>query len=204
MKITLISGSQRVNSQTAKVAKYLQTRLEELNLSESNELNLIDLSEEKLPLMDESIWDQDSDLKKQWSKISEKLSHSDGFIILTPEWNGMATAAIKNFFLFVRKEMLHKPGLLVSVSAGRGGAYPITELRSSSYKNSKINYIPEHLIVREVESVLNIDGENDEKSDKYIRSRIDYTLNLFGKYIEASKTVLDSEFADSEEFGNGM
>jgi hypothetical protein len=40
--------------------------------------------------------------------------------------------------------------LIIAVSGGAGGgAYPVAELRMSSYKNSRICYLPEHLIVRQ-------------------------------------------------------
>ena len=67
----------------------------------------------------------------------------------------MVPAGLKNFFLcFGRNELAHKPGLIVGVSSADGGVYPVAELRMSSYKNSRICYIPEQLIVRNVESVL--------------------------------------------------
>ena len=46
------------------------------------------------------------------------------------------------FLLCGNGEFSHKPGLIVSVSSGNGGAYPIAELRSSSYKNTHIMWIP--------------------------------------------------------------
>ncbi len=54
--------------------------------------------------------------------------------------------------------------LIVAVSSGAGGAYPVAELRMSSYKNSRICYIPEQIIIRDVENVLNEAGENIVKN----------------------------------------
>ena len=42
--------------------------------------------------------------------------------------------------------MAHKPGLIVTVSAGLGGSYPVTELRISSHKNTRLCYIPDHVL----------------------------------------------------------
>ena len=67
-----------------------------------------------------------------------------------PEYGGMATPNSKTFLVFNNGELFHKPGLIISVSSGTGGAYPISELRSSSYKNSHIMWIPEHIIIRNV------------------------------------------------------
>ncbi len=61
-------------------------------------------------------------------------------------------AGLKNFFLmFSRFELGHKPAMIVAVSSGDGGAYPVAELRMSSYKNNRICYIPEQLNLRNVE-----------------------------------------------------
>ena len=85
-------------------------------------------------------------------KISNELETSDGFIMIVPEYGGMATPNSKNMFLlFNGGELFHKPGLIVSISSGKGGSYPISELRSSSYKNSHIMWIPENIIIRNVE-----------------------------------------------------
>ena len=67
----------------------------------------------------------------------------------------MVPAALKNFFLLYRAELVDKLGLIVSVSTGAGGAYPGAELRMSSYKNTHLWYIPEHVIVRGVRDLFN-------------------------------------------------
>ena len=73
-------------------------------------------------------------------------------MVIAPEWHGQVPAGLKNFFLICgRAEVGHKPALITTVSSGDGGAYPVAELRMSSYKNNRICYIPEQLIIRNVE-----------------------------------------------------
>jgi hypothetical protein len=116
----------------------------------------------------------------------------------------MACPAIKNFFIYASKtELGHKTGLLVGVSAGLGGAYPISELRASSYKNCRLCYIPEHLIVRHVEQQLN-QPDASEVDDQRLRARIDYALNVLQKYSAALKPVRASIDLSLPEFANGM
>ncbi len=70
-----------------------------------------------------------------------------------------------------RAVVAHEPTLLVAVSSGQGGSYPIAEMRASSDKNSRQLYLPKHVIAREVEKVLDgdtISGPNDE----YLRIRL--------------------------------
>ena len=80
----------------------------------------------------------------QWSHlIKDIVKKSDGFILVVPEYGGMATPVAKNIFLLCGNgEFAHKPGLIVSVSSGNVGAYPKSELRMSSYKNTHIMWIP--------------------------------------------------------------
>ena len=89
----------------------------------------------------------------------------------------MVPAKLKNFLLYCSKdELAHKPALLVSVSAGLGGSYPIAELRISSYKNNRLCYLPENVIIRNIETFLN---DKNKKEVKIIFDRLVECLNLF-------------------------
>lgn len=204
MKIGIISGSHRNNSQSDKVARFIQRTLEEQQLSD--ETWLFSLAGNPLPLWDESIWEAHPDWMKQLEPISAQLASSDGFVVVSPEWHGQVPAGLKNFFLMWGKgELAHKPALIVTVSSADGGAYPVAELRMSSYKNNRLCYIPEQVIVRNVESVLNDDAEkNNPDADKYFRERFSYALGVLKEYAIALKGVRASESARLDVFKNGM
>ncbi|MBI5041649.1 MAG: NAD(P)H-dependent oxidoreductase, partial [Gammaproteobacteria bacterium] len=138
--------------------------------------------------------------------ISQELSDSDAFVIVSPEWHGQVPAGLKNFFLLWGKgELAHKPALIVTVSSGDGGSYPVAELRMSSYKNNRICYIPEQVIVRNVEKVLNDDpAMNNEAADTYFRDRIRYALTLLKEYAAALHQVRASGAGDRSVYKNGM
>ena len=107
----------------------------------------------------------------------------------------------KNFFLvFNNGELFHKPGLIVSISSGSGGAYPISELRSSSYKNTHIMWIPENIIIRNVEQFN--PGNHGILIPNWIDQRIKYSCNLLIKYAEYLKPI--QKFINRKEFSNGM
>ena len=76
-----------------------------------------------------------------------------------------------------------------------GGAYPVSELRSSSYKNTKICWIPEHVIIRKVKEFY-------PESDERLNSRMDYSCKMLIEYSKALRTVRDA--ADLKTFKNGM
>ena len=204
MKISIISGSHRKSSQSEKVARFIQQTLEDESICDQTWL--FRLAENPLPLWDESIWEGKADWKQKLDPISGELASSDGFVVISPEWHGQAPSGLKNFFLMWGKgELAHKPALIVTVSSGDGGAYPVAELRMSSYKNNRICYIPEQIIVRNVETVLNEDPQqNNPQADGYFRERIGYALNILKEYAQALGQVRASGATDLGKFKNGM
>ncbi|MDA9951463.1 NAD(P)H-dependent oxidoreductase [Oligoflexaceae bacterium] len=199
MKTAIIIGSHRENSQSTKVGGYIASKLKSMG----HQTYIFDLQGNPLPLWDESIWQSDPTWSKRWSPISKELESCDSAVIVSPEWGGMVPAALKNFFLLVGKELAHKPAMIAAVSASKGGSYPIAELRMSSYKNTFINYIPDHVIVRDVENVL--EGETAKSDDdSFIRSRIEYSLKILTHYAAGLKKVRDSGDIDFKTYPFGM
>lgn len=202
MHIGVISGSHRKNSQSRKVAGFIAERIAALESSATTDI--IDLTGNPLPLYDGEARKPDSPTGKVWPQLSERMKKAEAFVLVSPEWNGMAPASVKNLFLHASmKEVGHKPALIVAVSASRGGSYPVAELRMSSYKNSRILYIPEHILVQFAEKVLN-GPDADGKDDEYIRKRIDFALRILFAYGKALGPVRASGVTENPEFGNGM
>jgi multimeric flavodoxin WrbA len=154
MKFFILSGSHRAEAQTLKVAKYVQSVLTREH--PGAETHLFSLSGNPLPLWDETTGGAPDAL---WDPISAELKAADALVFLTPEWSGMATPGVKNFLLnCTAGEIGHKPGLIVAVSASRGGSYPVAELRMSGTKNNRLCWIPEHVIIHHAEQNLNAAG----------------------------------------------
>lgn len=193
LKIAILSGSSRPDSQSAKVAAYLQQQLQQ----HGEQACVLDLGVTPLPL-----WPAGP--AEHWPAMQVQLAEADALVVIAPEWHGMACPAVKNFFLYASKaELAHKPALLVGVSSGIGGAYPISELRASGYKNSRLCYLPEHLIIRQVEQVLNA-GATLEEPDQRIRARIGYALDILCQYAEALAPVRAKISFANPDFANGM
>jgi NAD(P)H-dependent FMN reductase len=203
MKITVICGSHRSHAESLKVARFICSALED---GISAETALISLADNPLPLWDQGVWDDDPKWPPLLDPVRAELASSDAFVVVSPEWHGQVPAGLKNFFLlFGKRELGHKPALIVTVSAGDGGAYPVAELRMSSYKNSRLCYIPEHVIVRHVEQVLNEDpAQNDAAADEYFRTRIRWALGILREYGLALRQVRASGATDTDRFSNGM
>jgi NAD(P)H-dependent FMN reductase len=200
LKITILNGSSRKQSQSGKIARFIDSNL---RARAGVSTYYLSLENNPLPLWDESIWD-DAPTWKIWDPIKAELQSSDAFIFVVPEWSGMVPPAVKNFFLLCsHQELGHKPALIVAVSSSRGGAYPVNELRISSYKNTRLLYLPEHFIIRDVEKMFN--GETPaSEDDKYLRLRLDYCLNLLQAYGKSMKEIRSSGIIDHKAFPNGM
>lgn len=201
MKLTVINSSPRRKSQSGKIADYLH---KSLSKREGITSHVLELSGNPLPLWDESVWDGSSDLHKLWGPLQRQLSEADGFVLVVPEWGGMAPPGLKNLFLLSSsRELGHKPALIVAISSSRNGSYPVAELRMSSYKNNRILYIPEQLIIRDVEKLFN-EGEPTLEQDIYLRQRTEYSLDLLLEYSRALRQVRASGVIDLKAYPNGM
>lgn len=200
MKITLISGSGRTNSQSLKVANWLAEALNQQDITTS----VIDLSQiDYLPMLHEEVWGDV--MGEPAHKIQALLSDADGYVVITPEWAGMAAPALKNFFLYVGKVMADKPALLVGVSSTYGGQYPTAELRTTSHKNTRVVYIPEQLIVRHAEAVMNSpEPTPDNKEDAFVQDRARYDLGVLLAYAKAMQPLQGHAAIDYQKHPHGM
>jgi len=168
------------------------------------EVHLYSLSGNPLPLWDEASGGASDAL---WDPISAELKAADALVVITPEWGGMATPGVKNFLLnCTADEIGHKPGLIVTVSASRGGSYPVAELRMSGTKNNRLVWLPEHVIVQHVgNNLVAPDGAPDlAKEDALIRQRLRYALRVLEEYGKALKLVRASGVIDHKTFRSGM
>ncbi|HEY4300689.1 MAG TPA: NAD(P)H-dependent oxidoreductase, partial [Candidatus Didemnitutus sp.] len=196
----VLSGSHRREAQTLKVARFAEAVLR----ADGHEVNLFSLSGNPLPLWDEETGGAPDAL---WDPISAQLKAADALVVATPEWSGMATPGVKNFLLNCTvDEIGHKPGLIVTVSATRGGSYPVAELRMSGYKNNRLVWIPEHVIVQHAEQNFNSpDGTPGlAKEDETIRARLHYALRVLAEYGKALALVRASGVIDHKTFRSGM
>ena len=197
MKLTIVSGSQRANSQSLNVAYYLQTLADR----HFNKVTVLDLHQLKLPFWNEGVWQGDEEWKP-WQSIAQTLKQSDAFIFITPEWHGMATPALKNFLMLATdEELAHKAALLVGVSASVNGVYPISELRMTGNKNNHVCFLPDHLIFRHCDDTL---ISEHECTDQNLHDRSEYTVALLAAYANALVPVHRDMVNAGKPFRYGM
>ena len=197
-KIAIVSGSHRESGNSHRIAKLVANLL----ARKGHDSSIVALQD--LPLWDEGLWGKETLAEKWslWEPISQQLKDCEGLVVITPEYGGMASPLIANFLLIASpQEVGHKPGLLISVSGARGGSYPIAQLRSFSTKNNYLCWIPDHVIVRDVDDFLN---EVNSGKENYTSQKLTYALTILTEYAAALVQVRNSGELDYQTFPYGM
>ena len=198
MRVSIVSGSQRIDSNSLKTAGIIASMVKDQGRFNSS--SLIDLSTAPLPLFDPA-----QAAAGEWATISRHLQESDALVVISPEWHGMVPSALKNFFLYcTQNELGHKPALIVTVSTGVGGSFPVAELRASSYKNNRLVFLPDHVILRTVATFLHHYPHAHDDIQKNLQERLSYSLSVLHEYAKALKQVRESEIFNPALFPNGM
>jgi chromate reductase len=194
----IISGSSREGSQSSRLSYKIQHFIE--TLDHDSQTDLIDLSVTKHQEWNNEFWGEKIPCPS-WQKTSNTLAKASAIVIVVPEWHGMAPPALINLFMLAEhNEFSHKPALIVGVSSGNGGAYPVAQLRGFSSKNTKICFIPEHVIVRNVKDKR---FEGDDFS-QYDQDRLLYSLTVLKAYIPGFDQVRSSGILDYKKWAYGM
>lgn len=127
MTTTLLYGSVRSERQGIKAARYFHEQLK----NRGHKVHFIDPLENPLPLLDKMYKEYEpGEAPSIMEKIATQLKESDGFVIVTGEYNHSLPPALKNILDHFQKEYFFKPSAIVSYSAGRfGGVRAAVHLR---------------------------------------------------------------------------
>jgi len=130
----LITGSLRKNSCNTKLLRYLESLL-----PGNFTVDFLGSDALALPLFNEEL-ENELEYKLECEKIHARFGSAQGFLIATPEYNGLITAYLKNTIDWVSRlsyidssklnPFLDKPALLCSASTGhRGGSHATSNAR---------------------------------------------------------------------------
>lgn len=126
MKIEIISGSPRTNSMTRRVAWHLK---EWYGNNTEHEIGLIDVQDWNLPPV-QNVFVSVEKTPDEFKILSERMFHADAFILVSPEYNGSYSPALKNLVDHFPKQH-HKPFGIVTASPGAmGGIRAAQQLQS--------------------------------------------------------------------------
>jgi NAD(P)H-dependent FMN reductase len=180
MKIEILSGSPRTNSVTRRVALHIKNRLNE---NTDHEADIIDMHDWDLPPVQTVFVSPDS-TPAEYRPLAERIFNADAFILVTPEYNGSYSPALKNMIDHFPKQH-HKPFGIVTASPGAFGG-----IRASQQLQQLIPALfgiasPYMLIVPQVEKKFDRDGKlTDEAFYKSVHNFISEFLWLSEKLVE--------------------
>ena len=118
MRIGIISASIRDGRLTHRVALALQDALLKI---EAIDAFIVDLKETPVDLW-EATYTSNSENRKHFDELKDTLDEADGFIFVSPEYNGSYTSALKNLIDFFPKSSFSKKAIaVVSVTSGKLG-----------------------------------------------------------------------------------
>lgn len=153
MRIEIISGSPRPNSVTHRVSIHLQNLLQS---NSGHEVGIINLKDWNLPPL-QSVFVSVEHTPDEFKPLAERMFGADAFILVSPEYNGSYSPAMKNLLDHFPKQH-HKPFGIVTASTG-----PLGGIRASQQMQLLINALfgvvsPYMLIVGNVDKKFDTDG----------------------------------------------
>lgn len=113
MKIEIISGSPRINSISRRVALNLKIWIE---TNSDHEVDIIDMKDWNLPPV-QSIFVSVENTPAEFRELTKRIFNADAFILVTPEYNGSYSPAMKNLLDHFPKQH-HKTFGIVTASPG--------------------------------------------------------------------------------------
>lgn len=118
MKITIVSGSPRLQSVTVHMAKYLLKYFSEKY--PAHEFQFINLLEDQIPFI-QKVWSTINDVPEEFKAVAQKVYSADAFVILTPEYNGSMSSAVRNLFDHFPKQTKKVFGIVTASEGAMGG-----------------------------------------------------------------------------------
>jgi NAD(P)H-dependent FMN reductase len=116
MNIEIISGSPRKNSMTNRVVLFLKAYLQQVS---QHNINIIDVRDWDIPVL-ETAWMSPEKVPASLQELGKRMFSADAFIMVTPEYNGSYSSALKNLFDHFPKQS-HKAFAIVTASDGAFG-----------------------------------------------------------------------------------
>ena len=158
---TIISGTNRVDSHTEKVAKTYQLLLKDKNIDASiftlRDIDLINKKEEFL------------------EKEKEILIPTKKFLFIIPEYNGSYPGVLKMMIDYsdIRKTWHFKKALLTGVASGRAGNLRGMDHLSDTLHYLKMNVYYNKLPISSINQVMDVHGHLNADTVRVINAQLD-------------------------------
>ena len=117
MIIEIVSGSPREKSVSYRVALFLQDYLRQHT---DHVVNIIDVRDWPLPLL-QTVWKSADEAPDEFKPLARRMFAAEAFILLSPEYNGSYTPAMKNLFDQFPKQARKAFGIVTASPGAMGG-----------------------------------------------------------------------------------
>lgn len=153
MKIEIISGSPRKDSVSYRVALYLKSHI---GSKPGYQIDILDVREWNLPLL-QNVFTSVEATPDAFKPLSKRVFEADAFILVTPEYNGSYTPALKNLLDHYPKQSRKAFGIVTASPGLMGG------MRATQQLQLLVNAFfgiasPHMLIVPGVDKKFDADG----------------------------------------------
>ncbi len=192
IKLLVISGSLREQSYNKVVAKFSEKYLSSFD---NVNIELIDIKNYNIPLYN---WDLENKngLPIDVQKLKRKFESSDGYIVLSPEYNGSYSGVLKNIIDWLSRSengdasllssFRNKNAMIGSVSPSRrGGIRCLVKLRML-LNDLFVDVSPDEISI----SVANEKITEGLITDKKLEDYLILKLNKFKERVMKLKTIL--------------
>lgn len=185
MKILIVLGSIREGRSGDKVAKWV---LEQSKNRNGFEYELLDLKDYPMKLFEEpghpAMFNgkTSDEFANKWIK---KVGETDGFIVITPEYNRGTSSALKNAIDYPYNEWHKKPVAVLGYGGMSGGGRAVEQLRLNFIELQAVP-IREGVLVQFLGSKIK-DGKLI--ADEHLESGIKKTFDQLEWYTEVLKTA---------------
>ena len=188
MHISILSGSTRINRQSHRAALGL-ARI--INAGGQHTAEILDLAEYHFPMLEE-VLHRHPNPPEGLADFASRIQESDGFLFISPEYNGSYTAALKNAVDYLKeKEFAEKVIGVVSVSTGMLGGIRAALAMQQLVLGIGAYPIPQMLPVAQVSQRFDENGEVlDPLFGKNIRQFLDSFFWLAEAVVEKKANVL--------------
>ncbi len=182
MNIAVIYGSNRSSRQGIKAARFIVKQLKKRNF----DVTLIDSMEYQLPFLDKMYKEYEEDKAPEtMKKIHDILEVSDGFVIVSAEYNHSFPAALKNILDHFQQEYYFKPSAIVSYSAGSFGGMRVAMHLRAVLAELGMSSIPSIFPISAIQDSIK---ENGEVAEAVYNNQVVRFLDEFEWYVSALKT----------------
>ncbi len=170
--VTIIASTNRPQSSTLKLAKYYQKAL----LAKGLEADILSLTELPDTLIASDLYGKRS---PAFQKIQDRVTATDKFLFVIPEYNGSFPGILKTFVdaCSFPQSFYGKKAALVGLSSGRYGNIRGIEHFTGICNYIHLNVMPLKIHITNIKNELDADGNllnpdtiafTDEQMDKFI------------------------------------